>query len=79
MISNTQFNLIYVIGNFLSPLFIHPWFLVVLRRYRGRSVALNYLYSKSLDWFLYDKDLRHERIDEQFPEQFKWCTSYHLN
>ena len=29
--------------------------------YRNQSIDLH---SKSMDWFLYDRDLRHERVDE---------------
>ena len=62
------------LATFYLPFLYTPGFLLFSG---GRWVALNYLYSKSLDWFLYDKHLRHERVDEQFPEQFKWYTSYH--
>ena len=30
--------------------------------YRNRSIDLQ---SKSMDWFLYDRDLRHERVNER--------------
>ena len=30
------------------------------------------LQSKSMDWFLYDKDLRHERVNSSQPPSFKY-------
>ena len=57
-------------GNFFFP--FNKWkdkspgYLTLWRRrslsYRNQSIDLQ---SKSVDWFLYDTDLRHERVKEQ--------------
>ena len=33
--------------------------------YRNQSIILHYLQCKSMDWFLYDRNLRHERVKSE--------------
>ena len=79
--NNVEVNLIFCIGRGFSSeesdwgsiLFDFNWYVVYLycltlswRRplsYRNQSIDLQ---SKSMDWFLYDTDLRHERVNVFF-------------
>ena len=54
------------------------WFLVVLTLSCRRSLSYRNmstdLLCKSMDWFLYDKDLRHEIVKAHAKEEFVVCT-----
>ena len=41
--------------------------------YRNQSIDL---LSKSMDWFLYDEDVRHEGLRAMFPSQKTHCVNY---
>ena len=44
---------------FFEAIFFNPFFLFSLTLSRNQSIDLQ---SKSMDWFLYDNGLRHERV-----------------
>ena len=60
--------------------FVIVWHLTLSWRrpisYRNQSIDLLY---KSMDWFLYDIDLRHERVEEQFWGNLFFGLNYALN
>ena len=72
----SSYGTIYVHSSFTYLIFKFKFinsFMTKSLLYRNQS---NNLLCKSMDWFLYDRDLRHERVKEIWKREFviEWYT-----